>query len=144
MGKPGISLAALFIALAASGHGAWAQEADAQAATQASAPAGAEAINISLSDYAFAPAALNLKAGTAYHLHFTNAGTKDHDFTAREFFAAAQVAPEDQAKIKRGTVEVEKGKEVDVTVTPGAGNYKVSCTHFMHSAMGMHGTITVQ
>ena len=144
MAKPGINLAALFIALAAPGHGAWAQQADAQAAAQVSAQTGAEAINISLSDYAFAPAALNLKAGTAYHLHFTNAGSKDHDFTAREFFAASQVAPEDQAKIKRGTVEIDKGKDVDVTVTPGAGNYKVTCTHFMHSAMGMHGTITVQ
>lgn len=140
MAKPGIDVAALVIALAAASHGAWAQQADAQAAT----PTSAEPINISLSDYAFAPAALNLKAGTAYHLHFINAGSKDHDFTAREFFAASQVAPEDQAKIKRGTVEIEKGKEVDLTVTPGAGNYKVTCTHFMHSSMGMHGTITVQ
>ena len=142
MAKHGINLAALVIALAATGQQAWAQSA--QGEVQASAQSGAEPINISLSDYAFAPAALNLKAGTAYHLHFTNAGSKDHDFTAREFFAASQVAPEDQAKIKRGTVEIEKGKEVDVTVTPGAGNYKVSCTHFMHSTMGMHGTITVQ
>jgi plastocyanin len=104
----------------------------------------AETINISLSDYAFAPAALELKAGTAYHLHFTNAGSKDHDFTAPEFFAAAQVAPDDQAKIRRGKVAVDKGLEVDVTITPAAGNYKTSCTHFMHSMMGMHGTIAVQ
>ena len=138
MAKTGIKFAALLIALAATGHGAWAQQAEAQAGP------GTEPINISLSDYAFAPAALTLKAGTAYRLHFTNAGSKDHDFTAREFFAASQVAPEDQAKIKRGTVEVEKGKEVDLTVTPAAGNYKISCTHFMHSAMGMHGTITVE
>jgi len=134
MAKPGISLAALVIILAAPSQGAWAQDAQ----------NGAEAINISLSDYAFAPAALNLKAGTAYHLHFTNAGTKDHDFTAPEFFATSQIAPEDQAKIKRGTVAIDKGKDVDVTVTPGAGDYKVTCTHFMHSMMGMHGTITVQ
>jgi len=134
MAKHGINLAALVIALAATGQEAWAQDAQ----------TGAEPINIALSDYAFAPAALSLKAGTAYHLHFTNAGSKDHDFTAPEFFAASQVAPEDQAKIKRGTVEIDKGKDVDVTVTPSAGNYKVNCTHFMHSAMGMHGTITVQ
>jgi plastocyanin len=138
MAKPGINLAplvvALIVALAARSQGAWAQDAQ----------TGAEAINISLSDYAFAPATLTLKAGTAYHLHFTNAGTKDHDFTAPEFFAASQVAQEDQAKIKHGTVAIDKGKDVDVTVTPGAGNYKIICTHFMHSMMGMHGTITVQ
>jgi plastocyanin len=104
----------------------------------------AEPVTISLSDYAFAPAEINLKAGTAYRLHFTNAGTKDHDFTAPEFFAAAQIAPDDQIKVKRGTVAIDKGQEVEVTVMPGAGNYKVSCTHFMHSMMGMHGTIAVQ
>ena len=114
------------------------------AVTGPAAAQSAETINISLSDYAFAPAALELKAGTAYHLHFTNAGSKDHDFTAPEFFAAAQVAPDDQAKIRRGKVAVDKGHEVDVTVTPAAGNYKASCTHFMHSMMGMHGTIAVQ
>jgi plastocyanin len=114
------------------------------AAMQPAAAQSAETINISLSDYAFAPAALELKAGTAYHLHFTNAGSKDHDFTAPEFFAAAEVAPDDQAKIRRGKVAVDKGQEVDVTVTPAAGNYKASCTHFMHSMMGMHGTIAVQ
>ena len=114
------------------------------AVTGPAAAQSAETINISLSDYAFAPAALELKAGTAYHLHFTNAGSKDHDFTAPEFFAAAEVAPDDQAKIRRGTVAVDKGHEVDVTVTPVAGNYKASCTHFMHSMMGMHGIIAVQ
>ena len=131
MTKPGINLAALLIALAAQGQGVWAQ-------------AVTEPINISLSDYAFAPAALDLKAGTAYRLHFTNAGTKEHNFTAPEFFAASQVAPDDQAKIKRGTVAIEKGQEVDVILTPGAGSYKITCTRFMHSMMGMHGTITVQ
>jgi|GEM_PF-5545540 len=62
MAKPRISLAArlstLLIALAP--LGAWAQ----------TAQPGAEPITISLSDYAFAPAALDLKAGTAYRLHF--------------------------------------------------------------------------
>ena len=114
------------------------------AVTRAASAQTAETINIALTDYAFAPAEINLKAGTAYHLHFTNAGTKDHDFTAPELFAASQVAPDDQVKIKRGTVAIDKGQEVDVTITPGAGKYKVSCTHFMHSMMGMHGTIAVQ
>src|SRR5262245_40749680 len=104
MAKPVLN-ALMFGALAATGP-ATAQE--------------AETINISLSDYAFAPAALELKAGTAYHLHFINAGSKDHDFTAPEFFAAAQVAPGDQAKIRRGKVAVDKGHEVDITVTPVA------------------------
>jgi plastocyanin len=104
----------------------------------------AESITISLTDYAFTPSSLALKAGTAYHLHFTNAGSKDHDFTAPEFFVASQVSPDDQAKVNRGTLAIDKGQEVDVTVTPVAGSYPFTCTHFMHKMMGMHGTITVQ
>jgi plastocyanin len=123
-------IAALLIASLTTAQGALAQT--------------AESITVSLTDYAFAPAALNLKAGTAYHLHLTNAGSKDHDFTAPEFFAASQIAPDDQAKVKRGTVAVDKGQDVDVTLTPAAGNYKFTCTHFMHSMMGMRGTIAVQ
>ena len=103
-----------------------------------------ESITISLTDYAFTPSSLELKAGTAYRLHFTNAGSKDHDFTAPEFFVASQVALDDQAKVNRGTIAIDKSQEVDVAVTPVAGIYPFTCTHFMHKMMGMHGTITVQ
>ena len=103
-----------------------------------------QTITISLTDYAFTPAALELKAGTAYRLHFTNAGSKDHNFTAPEFFVASQVAVEDQGKVKRGTIAVDKGQEVEVMLTPVAGQYEFTCTHFMHKMMGMHGSITVQ
>ena len=102
-------------------------------------------ISITLSNYAFTPSALNLKAGITYQLHFINSGSKDHNFSAPEFFAAAQVAPEDQAKVEKGLVALEKGQAVDITVTPGrAGTFPVECTHFMHKMMGMHGNIVVQ
>jgi plastocyanin len=102
-------------------------------------------INISLTNYAFTPNAIILKAGTAYHLHFINSGSKDHNFSAPEFFAASAVAAEDEAKVKKGLVDLKSGQSVDVTVTPSrAGTYPVECTHFMHEAMGMHGSITVE
>ena len=103
-----------------------------------------ESITITLTDYAFTPASLALKAGTVYRLHFTNAGSKDHDFTAPQFFATSQIAPDDQAKVKRGTIAIDEGQEVEVTLTPVAGSYAFTCTHFMHKMMGMHGSITVQ
>ena len=110
------------------------------ALAQTSAP-----IAITLTDYAFAPGALNLKAGTAYQLHFVNNGSKGHNFSAPDFFAASQIAPEDMAKLKNGTVELANGSAADITVTPGrAGTYAFVCTHFMHRTMGMHGEITVQ
>jgi plastocyanin len=130
------ALAALILAVPALMQGASAQTA--QNST-------AETINIALTDYAFTPATLDLKSGTAYRLHLTNSGTKDHDFSAPEFFAASQIAPDDKAKIKRGKIAVDKGQEIDIAVTPGAaGSYSLTCTHFMHDMMGMHGTITVQ
>ena len=102
-------------------------------------------INISLTNYAFTPGTLNLKAGTTYHLHFINSGSKDHNFSAPEFFAASQVATGDQAKVEKGAVGLESGQTVDVTVTPShSGTFPVECTHFMHKMMGMHGNIVVQ
>ena len=102
-------------------------------------------IAITLSNYAFAPATLDLHAGTTYQLHFTNSGSKDHNFSAPAFFAAAQIAADDQGKVRQGSVELASGQSVDVTVTPGqAGTFPVECTHFMHKTMGMHGSIIVQ
>ena len=114
-------------------------------AALAQTPADTSLINISLTNYAFTPNAITLKAGTTYHLHFINSGSKDHNFSAPQFFAASQIATEDQAKVKKGLVELGSGQSVDVAVTPGqAGTFAVECTHFMHEAMGMHGSITVE
>jgi plastocyanin len=78
-------------------------------------------------------------------MHLTNSGSKDHNYSAPEFFAASQLAPEDLDKVKSGAIVVDSGRAVDITVTPGqAGTYALSCTHFMHKMMGMHGSITVQ
>ncbi len=102
-------------------------------------------INISLTNYAFAPSQINLKAGTTYRIHFTNDGSKGHNFNAPEFFTASQVARADAGKIDDGSVELDSGEAVDVTVTPNrAGTYRLDCTHFMHSMLGMHGKIIVQ
>jgi plastocyanin len=102
-------------------------------------------INISLTNYAFTPSTINLKAGTTYRIHFTNDGSKGHNFSAPEFFAGSQVARADAGKIDDGSVELDSGEAVDITVTPNrAGSYRLDCTHFMHSMLGMHGKIIVQ
>ena len=105
----------------------------------------ATSINISLTNYAFTPSAINLKAGTTYRVHFTNDGSKGHNFNAPEFFAASQIAQADQSKIDEGSVELDPGQAVDITVTPNrAGSYSLNCTHFLHTMLGMRGKITVQ
>jgi plastocyanin len=101
-------------------------------------------VDIAMSDYAFTPNKLDLAAGSQYELHFTNAGTKGHDFASKELFAAVTVAPEDRAKVEDGSVEVEGGATVDVRITANKpGTYKFYCSHFMHSTFGMTGTAVI-
>lgn len=115
-------------------------------AADAAAAQTAATINIALTSYAFTPDTISLNAGTPYHFHLTNEGSRGHSFHAPEFFAASQIAPADQSKIeKEGEVEVEGGQAVDFTVTPGRpGTYPLDCSHFMHHMLGMHGKIVVQ
>jgi plastocyanin len=102
-------------------------------------------INISLTNYAFTPSALNFKVGTAYRLHFANNGSKGHNFDAPEFFAASQIEQADRGKIEDGSIELDSGQSIDITVIPGrAGTFAFDCSHFMHSMLGMHGKISVQ
>jgi len=40
---------------------------------------------------------------------------------------------------------VPAGQTVDVTFTPiKAGTYRIVCSHFLHSTMGMHGEAIVE
>ena len=102
-------------------------------------------ISISLTNYAFTPSVLTLKTGMAYRIHFSNDGSKGHNFSAPEFFSASQITQADRGKIEDGNVELDSGQSVDVTITPNrVGTYTFDCSHFMHSMLGMHGKITVQ
>jgi len=102
-------------------------------------------LSITLSNYSFTPNVLDLQAGVTYRMHFINGGSKGHNFSAPEFFAASHIGPEDQAKIEKGLVALDSGQSVDITITPDhPGIFPVTCTHFMHKAMGMHGSITVR
>jgi len=104
------------------------------------------AITVSMTNYAFTPSTLTLKAGETYRIHFSNDAGKGHDFTAREFFQSATVAPADKSKLEDGDeVELDGGQSTDITLTPNKpGTYPVTCTHFMHAMLGMTGKIVVQ
>ena len=109
------------------------------------AAAQTAAINISLTSYAFTPGTISMVAGTTYRLHLSNDASGAHSFSAPEFFAASQIAPADQGKVKDGNVELDGGAALDLTVTPSrAGTYSLDCSHFLHSMLGMHGKIVVQ
>jgi plastocyanin len=105
----------------------------------------AEPVTVTLSNFKFTPDPLNLRAGQSYRIHFTNSSTGGHNFVAKEFFAASDVAAADRAKVAKGAIDLGSGESVDVTLTPTKpGTYASHCSHFMHASFGMKGTIIVQ
>lgn len=105
----------------------------------------AEKVTVVLANFSFTPEELRLTAGRSETIHFVNNGSGGHDFTAPEFFAAATMDAANRAKVggADGSVSLGKGESIDVTITPKAGTYKVHCSHFMHSSLGMKGKILV-
>lgn len=105
--------------------------------------AGGETIAITLDNFSFGPQDLQLEAGKAYTLEFSNVGFP-HDFTATDFFAAAEVDEEDAGKVVDGVVDVAPGTSVTIhIVAPAAGTYEVQCGRPGHADLGMTGSITV-
>lgn len=96
-----------------------------------------------MANFSFTPETLHLHGGQSVTIHFVNSGSGGHDFTAAEFFAAATMDAANRTKVsgKKGRVSLGKGESVDITLTPKAGEYPAHCSHFLHSSMGMTGTI---
>ena len=102
-------------------------------------------LNVQLSNFKFTPEDLVLVHGQPYVLRLANVADGGHDFTARDFFAAAAVAPGDRRYISEGEVEVPPGQVREIHLTaPTAGNYSLKCTHSLHKLMGMTGKIVVR
>ena len=92
-------------------------------------------VNIRLSNFDFEPGTIVLVHGRAYVFRLYNASSGGHDFTARGFFRAANVAP---AEVPAGQV-----RQISLTA-PAPGSYKLKCTHRFHHLLGMGGTIIVR
>ena len=106
---------------------------------------GETRIEVSLRSYGYTPQTITLEHGRPYLIHFTNTSRSGHDFTAKAFFAAAEVAPEDRRRVEDGKVGLDGGESADVhLVAPPPGAYEVHCSHFLHASFGMKGQIVVQ
>jgi plastocyanin len=113
----------------------------ASASGQAPQPVAA---TVTMENFKFEPATVQLKAGVPTVLHLVNDAGGGHSFSAPQFFAAAKIAPTSQALVRDGKVEVPKHSAVDVALTPAAGDYPLKCTHTLHAAFGMKGSIIVR
>jgi plastocyanin len=111
----------------------------------ADAPANRQDIQITLSNFSFAPNMLRLQRNISYAIHLVNSASGGHSFSAPGFFAAMTVTPEDRAKIVNGKIEIPAGQTVDITFTPmTAGTYPIVCSHFLHSTFGMRGEAVIE
>ena len=108
----------------------------------AAQPAG-QTVDVRLTSFDFTPSELHLRAGQAVVLRLTNASGGGHNFSAPQFFAAAQVAA-GQNVIRNGTIEVPSHQTVSVRLTPQRGDYRLRCTHTLHTTFGMRGRIIVE
>ena len=98
-----------------------------------------------MADFDFAPKTLRFRTNKPYLLRLSNSDRHGHSFDAEEFFAAADVAPEDRSKVVKGEVDVGGGQTVEVRLlTSKIGSFKFHCSHFLHSAFGMTGEVVVQ
>ena len=110
-------------------------------ALPAPAPAQGGTVEVRLSNFAFTPRTIRLRAGQPVTLHLVNTSRGGHNFAAPEFFAAASGV---SGPVQRGKVELGRGQSVDVRLTPARGHYRLRCTHTMHTAFGMSGEIEVE
>jgi len=114
------------------------------ASAQATKPTGSaiETFTVRLSNFAFDPEHLRLKANAPVRLRLVSEGGR-HDFSAPTFFAASSF-PSGSSAPPDGAISVGSDETVEITVVPHKpGNYPLKCTHFLHSLFGMHGTIEV-
>ena len=107
----------------------------------AGAQGGPATVTIALTSYRFEPNPLILAADQPVRLEFENRSGRSHDFVAREFFAAARIV---SGQAPKGEVELKGGEKAVVELVPKRGVYKVHCSKFMHSSLGMKNRIIVQ
>ena len=97
--------------------------------------------NVDLANFSFSPKPIRLAAGQPVTLTFVNRSGSGHDFTAKAFFAGARILA---GAAPGGRIELRGGDTKSITLVPGAGTYKVHCSHFLHSSFGMTDQILVR
>lgn len=96
--------------------------------------------SIVVSSYNFSPQRLYLAAGEPVTLTFVNSSGSSHDFTARQFFAAAAIQ---SGTAPLGAIELGPHEAKSVTLIPRRGMYEAHCSHFLHKQMGMTAIVIV-
>ena len=111
----------------------------------AAGSAAADLVQVRLIDDKFDPAEIVLEHGKPYRLHIENVGHEMHEFSARAFFRAAQVAnPAATLTNEASEVVLQPGqsRDIDLVAPAAAGTYELTCPD--HDWDGMIGKIVVR
>jgi len=98
--------------------------------------------DVLLSSYDIAPRIVRLEAGRAVKLRFVNNSDQAHAFSARAFFASAEIRGRDG--VTGGRVKVDPGERRTVALIPQAGRYAMRSGNIFRRLMGMNGKIIVE
>ncbi len=102
-----------------------------------------ETITVTLSNFAFDPEHIRVRASVPVRLRLVNESNGSHNFSAAAFFGASNFPPGSSGPVA-GEVEVGTHQTVDIALVPREpGTYRLECTHFLHSTFGMQGTVEV-
>ena len=123
---------------------------DAPARVAAADWSNALTVEVALSEYAFAPAALTFEAGRPYRLLLRNQGSSTHTFTSTGFFQAIAAqklvsASGEDALPYIERIEIPSGGSKELYfVAVRAGSYPLECSVLLHDSFGMTGDITIR
>lgn len=124
----------------------------------ASASASGRTVDVNMSEFAFAPATISLKAGETVTLRFKNTGTVEHEFMAgRQAMAGVGYMQDWLAMAKPGNgggdmdhkgagVRVKPKGSVSLTLTVPVekGEFQFGCFVAGHYEAGMKGALVVE
>ena len=118
------------------------------ASTVSSACSSGPSINVTLSDFAYAPNTFTIPAGAQVTLHAKNNGTVEHEFAIMN--KGTSVTPpfgdKDEGNIFWELDEIQPGETKSATFTAPSepGDYEVVCGLAGHIENGMVATLTVK
>lgn len=107
----------------------------------------AQAYDVILTEFRFAPPRIVLRQGEPYALRLENERRFRHTFTAPEFFRAVAFRPGGAAPEaeQSGSLSVAAGEVEEVDFVPlQVGTYSLECSKPLHGLFGMTGEIVVQ
>ena len=110
-------------------------------AIPAAAQESGRVVDVELTSFDYDPDIIRLRAGEPVVLRLRNPGSGGHNFSAPAFFDSASAVA---GPVRGGAVEVPSNRTVEIRLVPARGEYRLRCTHLLHSTLGMRGRIVVE